>query len=112
MAKYYGKIGFYFDSVETAPGIWTELMDERAVYGDILRNVKRTENPGQANDNININNQISFVADPFAVDNFFRIKYATYMGVKWAVTSAEVAFPRIILNLGGIYNEEFETCSS
>ena len=104
MAKYSGEIGYYFDEVESKPGIWTELMDKRTVYGDVDRNFKRTENTGQANDNIAVNVQISFIADSFAIDNFHRIKYATYMGAKWAITSAEFVFPRVILNLGGLYN--------
>ena len=112
MAKYYGKIGYYFDTIETSPGIWNGLIEERQVYGDILKNTKKTENHSQYNDDANINSQISFIADPYASRNFFRIKYATYMGVKWAVALVEPSFPRIILTLGGIYHEEFENCSS
>lgn len=104
MAKYYGKIGFYIER-KTAPGIWTQKIIEREAFGDIIKMNKKTENAGQANDDINITNQISFIADPFAMDNFAKIKYATYMGTKWAVTSAGTDFPRIILNLGGIYHE-------
>lgn len=111
MAKYYGKIGFFIER-KTSPGIWTQSIIEREAFGDVIECRKRTENPGQANDNINITNQISFVADPFAMDNIARIKYATYMGSRWAITSASPAFPRIILNLGGLYHETEQTQSS
>lgn len=111
MAKYYGLIGYGFN-VETAPGVWENHIEEKVVYGDITRNVKRTENSGQVNDNISINNQISFIADPYAMNNFHTIKYATYMGCKWSVVSVEPAFPRLLLNLGGVYNDEQQTCSS
>ena len=103
MAKYYGSVGYRFDDVEVSPGVWKEKIDERVVYGDFNRNIKRTENSGQVNDTINVNNQISFIADPYAMDNFQYIKYATYMGSKLAVVSVEVEYPRLILNLGGIY---------
>ena len=106
MAKYYGTIGYYFDEDEIRPGVWTKHLEERDVYGDFIRNSKRTENSGQFNDNININNQISFIADPYAMNNFQHIKYATYMQTKWAVTSVDVQYPRLILNLGGIYHDE------
>lgn len=106
MAKYYGKIGYCFDNVTKRPGVYINKLEEREVYGDFIRNIKRTENPGQFNDNININNQISFIADPYAMDNFQYIKYATYMQTKWAVASVEVQYPRLILNLGGIYHDE------
>ena len=74
MAKYYGLIGYSFGEKEIRPGVWDEFIEERVAYGDILRNIKRSENSGQVNDNININNQISFIADPYAMDNFHRIK--------------------------------------
>ena len=106
MAKYYGKIGYCFDNVTKRPGVYINKLEEREVYGDFIRNIKRTENPGQFNDNININNQISFIADPYAMDNFHYIKYATYMQTKWAVASVEVQYPRLILNLGGVYHDE------
>ncbi len=113
MAKYYGMLGFYFDNKEIRPGIWDKIIDERPIYGDFLRNVKHTENSGEFNDNIKVNNQISFIADPYAMENFQHIKYATYLGCKWTVTSVEIEdFPRLILNLGGIYNDKEQTCNS
>ena len=105
MARFYGVIGFYFDEEEIRPGIWDKIIEERTVYGDLIRNIKRTENTNQSNDNININNQVSFLADSYAMDNFHHIKYVKYFGGKWAVTSVEVAYPRLILNLGGVYND-------
>ena len=56
------------------------------------------------NDNLNINRQISIVADQFAYDNIGFIRYAEFMGSKWKVTSAEPQQPRIVLTLGGVYN--------
>lgn len=105
MAKYYGKIGYYLDNIEVEPGIWENKMEERSVYGDFIRIFNHSENPGQINDNIKISHQVSFVADPYAMNNVEKIKYATYCGSKWSVVSFEIAYPRIILNLGGIYNE-------
>ena len=104
--KYYGIIGYYFEEQEVKPGVWEPVMDKRTVFGDFIKNVKRTENSGNANDDIVIVNQISFIADPYAMENFHRIKYATYMGCKWAVKSATVNYPRLILTLGGVYNEK------
>lgn len=104
MAKFYGKLGYDSETTEVRPGVWQEGIVERAVYGDLIRNTKRTENPGQVNDNITISNQVSFVADPYARNNFHRIKYVEFMGAKWSVASVEVEFPRLVLNLGGVYN--------
>ena len=103
MAKYYGSVG-YEDTVESTPGIFKEEIIPRDYYGDILQNNRKLENSGEINDSINVSNQISIVADPYAMQNFWRIRYATFMGQKWKVKEVNVEFPRLILTLGGLYN--------
>ena len=103
MAKYYGSVG-YEDTVENDSGIFKETITEREYYGDVVRNNRRLENSGEINDSINVNNQISIVADPYATQNFWKIRYATFMGQKWKVKEVTVEFPRLILTLGGLYN--------
>lgn len=103
MAKYCGKIGFAV-CAETVPGVWTEQITERTYYGDLKRNTRKLQSSGNVNDNINISNEISIVADPFAYENFHSIRYATFMGTKWKVSSVDVQSPRLILSLGEVYN--------
>lgn len=103
MAKYCGMIG-YAGLVETEPGIWDDGITEREATGDMLSNYRSLENSGDINDNINIANKISIVADPYAINNFHSMRYATYMGAKWKIKNVEVNYPRLILTLGGVYN--------
>lgn len=103
MAKFYGKIGFV-RVLETAPGVWREVITERDYYGDLVRNVRRLQSANQLNDDINIANEISIVADPFARDNFHSMRYVEFMGTRWKVSEVEVQFPRLILTVGGVYN--------
>ena len=103
MAKFYGKIG-YAVTIETEPGVWVEQIIERSYYGDIIRNVRKLQTSDQVNDDINISNEISIVADPFAYQNFHSMRYAEYMGTRWKVQSIEVSYPRLILSVGGVYN--------
>lgn len=104
MARFYGPIG-YAKSVETTPGDWNDEITERNYYGDVLRNTSRWgSTPDSTNDNLNVNVQISIVADPYAEQNFSTIKYVEFMGTKWKVTDATPQHPRIILTLGGVYN--------
>lgn len=106
MAKFCGKVG-YIKMVEDEPGYWVEEPIERTYYGDVSRiNSQYKSNNNQINDNIVINNIISIVADPYANENFQHIRYVVFMGTKWKVTNAEIKYPRIILTLGGMYNEE------
>lgn len=103
MAKFYGKVG-YAESIETSPGVWTEQITERSYYGDVTRNIRRNESSEHLNDNINVSNQISIVADPFAYQNFHSIRYVEFMDAKWEVPTVEVQRPRLVMTLGGLYN--------
>ena len=104
MGKWYGVIG-YSITTETAPGIWSNIDIEREYYGDVVRNSNRwSQNSDSTNDDLNINNQISIVADPYAHQNFHSMKYVEFMGTRWRITNIEVKYPRLILTLGGVYN--------
>ena len=103
MAKFYGTIGFA-ETVETAPGVWTENIVNYNYFGDIIRNARRLQSSDQLNDDINISNEISIVADPYANQNFHSMRYVEFMGAKWKITNVEVRYPRLILTVGGVYN--------
>lgn len=103
MAKWYGKIG-YAELVENEPGDWDEEIVERSYSGDLIRNTRALQNSGGVNDNINISNQISILADPYVTQNFHSMRYAEFMGTKWKITNVEVSYPRLNLTLGGVYN--------
>ena len=75
-------------------------------FQDVLRDITRMENSGQVIDDINISDSISIIADPYAFQNFHSIKYVTWMGAKWAVRSVDVQYPRLILSIGGVWNDE------
>lgn len=101
--KYYGKIGFV-EHVETKPGVWEEQPIEREYHGDILSVSKRWENSDHLNDNLNISNRISIVADPYAYQHFHTIRYIEIYGSRWLVNTVEIKSPRLILSVGGVYN--------
>ncbi len=106
MAKFFGVIGFNEETIETSPGVWEQQIVERQYYGDLLRNNRRLQSSGQLNDDIDISNEISIIADPYANTNFHSIRYVEFMGSKWKVSSVDVQFPRLVLTLGGLYNEQ------
>ena len=104
MAKWFGKIG-YSTQVQTAPSVWESDETVRDYYGDVIRNTSKwSTNQDSTNDDLNINNQISIVADPFAYQNFHSMKWIEFMGAKWKITSVEPKYPRLILSVGGVYN--------
>lgn len=103
MAKWYGVIG-YADTVEVEPGIWDEQVTERPYYGELIRNTRRLQTTYKVNDDLTISNQISIVSDPYAINNFHSMKYVVLWGTKWKITSVKVQYPRLILEVGGVYN--------
>lgn len=103
MAKWFGKIGFA-ETKETSPGVWAEEIVAHEYYGDVLRNSRRLQASDKLNDDINISNEISIVADPFANNNFHSMRYIEFMGAKWKITNVEVKYPRLVLTIGGLYN--------
>ena len=103
MAKFYGTIG-YVNTVETEPGMWEEQKTERQYSGELVKNTHRLEGSGGVNDNINISNEVSIVADPYAYENFHAMRYIKFMGAKWKISNVEVRYPRLILTIGGVYN--------
>lgn len=103
MAKFYGLIGFG-EAVETAPGVWEDSITERPYFGDVLRNSRRLQTTDRVNDNLNISNEISIVADPYAMKNFHSMRYVTYMNTKWKVSNVTVQYPRLILTIGDLFH--------
>ena len=103
MAKFYGTIG-YVKTVETEPGMWEEQKTERQYSGELVKNTRRLESSGGVNDNVNISNEVSIVADPYAYENFHAMRYIKFMGAKWKINNVEVRYPRLILTIGGVYN--------
>lgn len=104
MAKFYGAIGYAL-TVETEPGIWEEVITERNYYGELNRNSRNLQTSGNVNDNVNISNEISILADPYANEHIYSMRYVEFMGAKWKVNSVEVKYPRLILSVGGLYTD-------
>src|SRR3954452_19307503 len=103
MARFYGRIG-YGESVETAPGVWSDEITEHSYYGDVVRTQRNLREGENLNFDLNVQNSISIVADAYANDHFFAIRYVEWAGVLWTVQSVEVQSPRLVLSLGEVYN--------
>jgi hypothetical protein len=103
MAKFYGEIG-YGEAVEKTPGVFVDQITEYKYRGDVIRNTRRLTEGESVNNNIAVNNSISIVADAYAREHFFAIRYIRWMGSLWTISEVEVQAPRLILRLGGVYN--------
>ena len=107
--KYTGKIGFAVMKNE-GEGIYTEEIEEKVYYGDLLSSRWNNENNQNSPLVVNcffviLNNSISVICDKYLSENISVIRYITYKNSKWCITGIEIQPPRIIINIGGIYNE-------
>jgi hypothetical protein len=104
MARFRGKIG-YGIATEAANGVWEDVITERTYSGDVIRNTRQlTEAEAKVNADVKVSNSISVVADAYAGEHFFAIRYIRWAGALWTVTDVEVQSPRLLLRLGGVYN--------
>lgn len=103
MAKFFGAVG-YGEQVKTAPGVVSDTIVVKHYYGDVVRNSRGLENVDKVNYDLSVGNSISIVADAYANEHFFAIRYVDWAGTLWTVSDVEVQSPRLILRLGGPYN--------
>lgn len=104
MAKFYGSVGFAIQT-ETNPGVWQDSIVEKKYYGELTRHNWKVQSGTGVNDNLNVSNEISILADPFANENLSFMRYIEFAGAKWKITNIEVSYPRLRLTVGGVYNE-------
>lgn len=104
MAKFYGKIGYVLTE-ETKPGVWAPVVKEYNYSGDTVRTASRyNQSNVSTNDNMTVDVQISIISDPFANENFQKMRYIEYMNCLWEIIKVEVQYPRLVITVGGVYN--------
>ena len=104
MARFHGKVGFV-KTVENEGSVFKEVATEKPYSGEVNKLTGKYERSDKLNDDLNLNNEISFIADSYAYENFQYIRYVHFLGANWKVTSATLGErPRIILQIGGVYN--------
>lgn len=101
--RFHGEVG-YGGTVETAPGVWEDVITEVAYYGDVESNAFRASQGDQVLETLTLSNSISIVADAYANENFSNIRYVMWNGVRWTVNSIIIERPRLTLYLGEVYN--------
>lgn len=104
--KFHGTIGFWIDDEEVDAGVYMPHIVERSGYhGEILRNMRRAQPvSNQQNDDLVVNNQLSILSDLYLQQHWSSVRYVVWNGARLKVTNVEVGYPRIILEVGGVYN--------
>lgn len=105
MAKFYGSIGYALLK-ETRPGVWTDSIIEKKYRGDVVLDQRRWQSAEKLNDDLNLDNSISIVADKYAYQNLGHMKYIVWDNIAWKIQSININRPRIVIQIGGVYNGE------
>jgi hypothetical protein len=108
MTRFFGKVG-YAHSTDRQNGVWEDVVTERFLYGDVVKNTRRLITAGDLNSDLTTGNSISVVADDYAMENIFAIRYVEWAGTLWTVIDVEEQRPRLLLRLGGVYNGQVPT---
>lgn len=102
--RFHDVIGFGA-TVETAPGVWDDVVTARYYRGDVIRNTRKySEGENTVNENLTLGNSISILSDAYLLDNLTDMRYVKWSGSLWKISDVEIQRPRLILRLGGVYN--------
>lgn len=109
MARFYGRVGYgetieVLDEDKKGTGVWVDNIVEHSYYGDVIKNTRNLLEGENLNFDLSVQNSISIVADAYANEHFFAIRYVEWAGTLWTVSSVEVQSPRLLLRLGEVYN--------
>lgn len=102
MSRFSGKLGFVLTH-ETEEGVWLENIVELPVKGTIRSLYVRNDNSSSVNTNLRLTNEISILMDTKINIYLENLKYVIWKGSKWEVQSIGVNYPRLTINLGGLY---------
>lgn len=102
MSRFSGKLGFVMTR-ETEEGVWLEDVVEIPVKGTIRSLWVRNDNNASVNTDLRLTNEISVLTDTKIKTRLETLKYVVWKGSKWEVQSIGVNYPRLTINLGGLY---------
>lgn len=105
MARFYGSIGFESQE-ETRPGIFIPSYVERSYKGDLVKRFVRWTPTEHMNDDLNILNDISIIADTFIDHNFGAMRYVKMKDQMFSIESATIDpdTHRLTISLGGLFH--------
>lgn len=105
MARFCGKVGYGIaEETSVGSGVYVDTITEVEYFGDVIRNSRELHEGDHLNKDLSVQNSISIVADAYANEHFFAIRYVEWMGTLWTISSVEVQSPRLLLRLGEVYN--------
>lgn len=101
--KYSGKIGFA-TQVEANPGVWEDHIIERDYVGDVLQRTERLDLEGSVIPSYRTTTSFSVLSDGVLKERYSDVRYISWRGVRWSVSSVIHKFPRMEMFVAEEYN--------
>lgn len=101
--RYSGKIG-YAVQTEIRPGVWEDTIVERAKLGTVLQRTEALDSGNSVLTQYRTTTSVSVLCDGVLKENYDNLRYLTYMGRRWAIASAVLQSPQLVLYIGEVYN--------
>lgn len=105
--KISARLGYAAGFDDNGYGVTTAKIKEFPVKGEWLRRNPRLSNsePFQSNGEFFIGMNFSFIyGGQNSTATLASLLYISIDGIKWKIQSMNIAYPRVTLELGGIYN--------
>ena len=74
MTRFHGLVG-YGETIKIRPGVFEDKIVERPYFGDVKRIARKLQVGEKIVGDIKVQNSISVMADAYAIDHFFNIRF-------------------------------------
>ena len=101
--RYSGFLGIV-EEVQVRPGIWEEVVTEKKVLGDMKTETETRRTEDEIIPKVSSTRSVSVPARGLGQMDNRSIRYATYAGKKWIITSVVDQFPQIVCYFGEEYH--------
>lgn len=111
--KFYGNVTFVIQQEDPdAPGNWEEHTIVKPYKGEWTRLISKWTSGSKINDDQRVNSQLEIIADSFGIANFTQIRCVEWKGRQWSVPTVTLRLPRLVLEVGDLYNAGTKSFSS
>lgn len=101
--RYSGHLGIV-QQTEVRPGIWEETITEVPVLGTVKQRSEVLEGEGNVLPEYRTTTSISVSARGVGPQDNSGIRYITYKGVRWQISTIVDDPPTIVIYIGEVYN--------
>lgn len=110
--RFYDDVIFVIQKEDpNAPGNWKEYRIVKPMRGEWKRLISKWTPGSKVIDDKRVNNQLEIIADSFALANFTQIRSIKWRGLEWSVNTVTLNPPRLVLEIGDLYNAGTESFS-